>query len=319
MRSPVLFLVFNRPETTRQVFQAIRLAKPPKLYIAADGPRVGREAEERACIEVRQIASAVDWPCEVKTLFRSSNLGCKHGVSSGVSWFFSHEPEGIILEDDVLPLPTFFDFCEELLERYRNDVRVSMVTGSNLVSNSFHVDESYFFSYYCNIWGWASWRRAWQHYDVAMTEWPSWRDAGGLAKISGGKWLFQSYWRKILDNVYDGKIDTWDYQWLFACWRVGGLTVMPAVNQIRNLGFGADATHTKDDAPRLVLELQTQPLKFPLIHPEAVACNFGADDYIGSKVFGLNMRDVVIGRLSTIPIIGSAVHAVKALVRNAIS
>ncbi len=170
MRSPVLFLVFNRPDSTRKVFDAIRSARPPKLYITADGPRPDRPAEAKLCSEVRAIASAVDWPCEVKTLFRESNLGCKAGVSSGITWFFSHEDEGIILEDDVLPVPTFFNFCDEMLERYRDDARVSMISGCNLISNHFSPKQSYFFSRYNLIWGWATWRRAWQHYDVAMTQ-----------------------------------------------------------------------------------------------------------------------------------------------------
>jgi hypothetical protein len=319
MQSPVLFIVFNRPETTRLVFEAIRLARPPKLYVAADGPRVERKAEEQICLEVRRIATAVDWPCEVRTLFRSSNLGCKLGVSSGIDWFFSHEPEGIILEDDVLPMPTFFEFCEELLGRYRDDGRVSMIAGCNLVSNSFHADESYIFSHYCNIWGWAGWRRSWQHYDVAMTEWPAWRDAGGLAKISGGKPLFESYWRRILDNVHRGEIDTWDYQWLFACWRMNGLVILPGINQIRNLGFGADATHTKTEAPKVVLELRAAPIKFPLIHPETVVRNYSVDQSIGSKMFGINIKNAVIGRLLRIPIFGNAVHRLRTLVKNAVS
>src|ERR1700690_1974577 len=156
MQSPVLFLVFNRPDTTRRVFEAIRSAQPPRLYVAADGPRGARAGEAERCAEVRRIATAVNWPCEVKTLFRDCNLGCKMGVSSGITWFFEHEPEGIILEDDVLPVPTFFDFCDELLARFRNDDRVAMISGSNLIAGHFDPAESYFFSRCAQIWGWAS-------------------------------------------------------------------------------------------------------------------------------------------------------------------
>jgi hypothetical protein len=288
MRSPLLFLVFNRPETTRRVFQAIREARPAKLYIAADGPRVGRTGEAKLCNEVREIASTVDWPCETKTLFREQNLGCKQGVSSGIAWFFSHETEGIILEDDVLPIPTFFAYCDEMLERYRDDDRVAMIAGCNLASNNFHAESSYLFSYYCNIWGWASWRRVWQHYDVTMTQWPLWRDGKGLAKVSGGKAFFQSHWRRVLDGVYKGNIDTWDYQWLFTCWRLGALAILPAHNQISNLGFGADATHTTAVAPSYISELIVRPLEWPLIHPERVAPEWKADALIGSKIYGIN-------------------------------
>lgn len=318
MRSSVLFLVFNRPSTTRQVFEAIRMARPPKLYISADGPRVNRPGEVQACIEVRNITSAVDWPCEVKTLYREHNLGCKNGVASGISGFFSHESEGIILEDDVLPTSTFFDYCDELLERYRNDDRISMISGCNLVAKDLDAKGSYLFSYYCNIWGWASWRRVWRHYDVAMTKWPAWRDRAGLAKISSSKILFESYWRSVFDDVYAGRIDTWDYQWTFNCWHLGGLTILPAVNQIRNLGFGADATHTIANAPDYVVELHTQPLRFPLIHPEVVECDLRADALIGSKSFGINIMSALHRRLLRIPIFRRALSSVNLLVKNAI-
>jgi hypothetical protein len=297
MKSPVLFLVFNRPESTRQVFDAIRLARPSKLYIAADGPRVGRSGEAQLCSEVRDIAVSVNWPCEVKTLFRESNLGCKVGVSSGITWFFRHEDEGIILEDDVLPVPTFFGFCDEMLERYRNDARVSMVSGCNLISNHFTPKQSYFFSRYNHIWGWATWRRAWQHYDVTMAQWPAWRDAGGLEELSGESRLFKRHWRRIFDAVYDCRVDTWDYQWTFAIWRMGGLTVLPAVNQTHNLGFGADATHTTHAIPAYVVASRPDLLKWPLMGPGVVERDTRADRLINSKVFGITLTNRIKGYL----------------------
>jgi len=300
MRSPLLFLVFNRPKTTRLVFQAIRAARPAKLYIAADGPRVERPGEADLCNEVREITSEVDWPCDVKTLFRDRNLGCKYGVSSGIAWFFSQESEGIILEDDVLPIPSFFSYCDEMLERYRNDDRVAMIAGCNLASGHFRSPGSYFFSFYCNIWGWASWRRVWQHYDVTMAQWPRWRDGNGLAKVSGGKAFFESHWRRVLDAVYQGNINTWDYQWLFNCWRLGALTILPAHSQIRNLGFGADATHTTLEPPSYVTESIVRPLEWPLIHPETVGPTLKADALIGSKIYGINPVTRIKQRLAGI-------------------
>jgi hypothetical protein len=300
MRSPVLFLVFNRPNPTRRVFEAIRFARPPKLYVAADGPRAGRSGEKALCDQVRDIVGLVDWPCEVKTLLREHNLGCKYGVSNGISWFFEHESEGIIIEDDVLPIPTFFSYCDELLERYRNDGRVGMIAGCNLGSNYFQADTSYLFSYYCNIWGWATWRRVWRHYDVTMSQWPVWRDGTGLAKIAGGKTFVLGHWRRVLDSVYEGNINTWDYQWLFTCWRLGALAILPAVSQVSNLGFGGDATHTTAAAPAFVTESIVRPLEWPLIHPNSISPELRLDRIIGSKIYGINARSRFKQRLLSI-------------------
>lgn len=316
MISPVLFLIFNRPETTFKVFEAIRAARPPKLYIAADGPRADRPGEAQRCEEARRIAEAVDWPCEIHTLFRDENLGCKHGVSTAVTWFFDHEAEGIILEDDVLPVPTFFAFCDEMLERYRNTDRIAMISGCNLVSNHFPCRESYFFSRYNHIWGWAAWRRSWRHYDVAMTEWPVWRDQKGLATVSGGSRLFETYWRHTLDAAYGGRIDTWDYQWTFACWRAGGLSILPGLNQTKNLGFGTDATHTTGTAPQFVTESQAQRLSFPLTHPHEVARNARADAMIDANVFGITVKAALRLRLSSIPLIRKILFSIKHFISN---
>lgn len=186
MRSAVLFLVFNRPDTTRKVFEAIRAAKPQRLYVAADGPRMGSACEAGCCAEVRRIVTDVDWLCDVKFLFREQNLGCKMGPYSGISWFFEHEEEGIIIEDDILPLPSFFPYCDELLERYRDDERVGLISGSNIIYKHYRIQDSYFFSQYSLIWGWASWRRAWQTYDIHMHQWPSLKAGSWLKKLRMG-------------------------------------------------------------------------------------------------------------------------------------
>ena len=310
MRSPVLFLVFNRPETTEKVFEQIRSAKPPKLYVAADGPREGRDGELEACQRVRDIATQVDWPCEVKTLFQERNLGCKIGVSTGIGWFFEQEPEGIILEDDVLPVPSFFSYCDELLEKYRYDERVGMISGSNLVSSRVICEESYFFSKIPLIWGWAAWRRSWQQYDVSIHEWPTWDRSGGLQKLFPSKLLVSSYWRDAFNRVFQGKLNTWDYQLMFARWRYGGLTIIPKNNLTDNLGFGSNATHTSQSKPACLLDSPATDLTFPLNHPEEIQSNNGKDFLIFKHVHEVNLTGFIRRQLRPLkkliaPLVGS--------------
>ena len=287
MKSAVLFVVFNRPDTTARVFETIRAAKPPRLYVAADGPRAGRAGEAVLCARVRQLATQLDWPCKLHTLFRDTNLGCKMGVSSAINWFFEHEEQGIVLEDDILSQPSFFDYCDEMLERYKDDTNVSMVSGCNLLSKRLQMQQSYFFSRYVYIWGWATWRRAWKHYDVTMAQWPEWRASGALHKVLGGDSALALYWESIFNQVHSGKIDTWDYQWVFTCWKERGLDIVPVRNLIENLGFGPDATHTTMETPQLLLESIPQDLVFPLRHPTAVERSKVADQHFELFVFNI--------------------------------
>jgi len=289
VRSPILFLVFNRPETTARVFDAIRTARPPRLYVAADGPRATRPVEAERCDAVRSLATAVDWPCEVFTLFRTENLGCKRAVSSGISWFFEHESEGVILEDDCVPDPSFFPYCDELLEHYRDDPRVMCISGDNFISGTWKPQESYYFSKFIHIWGWASWRRAWQHYDVDMHDWRRSDKLAVLEQWMPGQRRAQAQWRACFDGVSGGTIDTWDYQWVYACWRHGGLSAMPAVNLISNVGFGADATHTASPENKLAA-LPVQALSGPITHPASVRADQCADAWTSLHVLGIDER-----------------------------
>lgn len=301
MRTAVLFLVFNRPHTTLQVFKAIRQARPPRLYVAADGPRADRPGESKLCEEVRRMATAVDWSCEVKTLFRDRNLGCGRAVSEGITWFFDQEEEGIILEDDVLPVKSFFPYCEALLDRYRHEPRVSMISGCNHVSKHYHCDNSYFFSYYGHIWGWCTWRRAWSHYDVTLSSWPEWDKAGKLAEISHGSKIFVHYWRDIFNRIHQGSIDTWDGQWLFCQWRLGLFAILPCENLVQNIGFGSGATHTRGTPPKYVKESVNGELTFPLLHPPDVRREIKADSIITSRVFGINWINAVLTAIRRLP------------------
>lgn len=290
MRSAVLFVVFNRPDTTARVFEAIRAARPPRLYVAADGPRDGKPGEAQRCAEVRQLATAIDWPCELHTALRPANLGCKMGVSSAIDWFFGREEQGIILEDDILVQPGFFDYCDELLDLYREDPAVSMVSGCNLLSQRMQMQESYCFSRHVHIWGWATWRRAWKHYDVGMSGWPAWQASGALLRTLDGNRALATYWKNIFDLVHAGKIDTWDYQWVFACWQQGGLDILPAHNLIENLGFGPDATHTVMAAPDYLLEAIPRDLEFPLQHPAAVLRSAVVDQLFERLIYNIETQ-----------------------------
>ncbi len=268
---PIAFLVFNRPDTTARVFEAIRCIKPRKLLVVADGPRANRPGEAEKCAAVRSIVDLVDWPCEVLKNYSDANLGCKMRVSSGLDWVFEQVEEAIVIEDDCLPDPTFFRFCEVLLERYRYDQRIAQISGCNFQFGLKRNEDSYYFSKYNHIWGWASWRDRWAGcYDVSISNWPFIRDEGWLSDIHCDV-KEVAFWKKIFEQVYLGKIDTWDYQWTFACWLQGRLTVLPNANLISNIGFGASATHTTSENAFSNIPLES--LSFPLKHPVAIVNN----------------------------------------------
>jgi hypothetical protein len=269
LTTPVLFIIFNRPETTQQVFDAIRTARPTRLYIAADGARENKEGENLKCQEARMIASSVDWDCEVHTLFRNTNLGCGRGVSGAITWFFENETEGIILEDDCLPSPSFFTFCAEMLTRYRDDTRVMQIGGNNFeLPETREKEYSYRFSTLTYIWGWATWRRAWKHHDFQMTQYKEINKKGYL--LSSYDTIFErDFFQYVFDEMYSGAERTWDYQWLFACRINSGLIIVPQRNLVRNLGFGMESTNTSDPNG-LGYDLQSEKIEFPLKHPEFV-------------------------------------------------
>ena len=283
LKTPVLFLVFNRPDVTRQVFETIRRAKPPRLYIAADGPRSDREGEAEKVKAVREfLNSSVDWDCEVKTLFREKNLGCREAVSSGIDWFFENEEMGIILEDDCLPNQSFFQYCEEVLEHYRNDTRIVAVAGGNFQNGVVRNEFSYYFSMFNHCWGWASWRRAWKYYEKDMCSWPYIRDNNRLEDILLSRTEVK-HWSKMFREVYENKVDSWAYCWTFSCWLQSGLTVLPNVNLVSNIGFRGDGTHTLVDGPRA--NMKVYELSFPLKHPSCIIRDKKADEYTEKTIF----------------------------------
>jgi hypothetical protein len=245
VKAAVLLLIFNRPDTTLRVFDEIKKAKPGKLYISADGPRIGNLKDADLCKEARLVIEQVDWDCVILTSFKDENLGCKMSVSSAISWFFEDEEEGIILEDDCLPVNSFFYFCDAMLERYRHDNRVSTETGTNLQDCKKWGAASYYFSQFSNIWGWATWKRFWKNYDPSLKKYGEEEAAFQLRKIFTDRFLLEA-WIKIFQDVKANKIDTWDFQLQFLTFFENGLCVTPNVNLVSNIGFRTDATHTNN-------------------------------------------------------------------------
>lgn len=244
--TPILFLVFNRPDTTQMVFNKIKETKPRQLFIAADGPRLGKEGELENTILVRNICDGVDWDCEVQYLYRTTNLGCGKAVSEAISWFFENVEEGIILEDDCLPDTSFFEFCSILLHRYRNDDHILHIGGNNFQFGINRGGADYYYSILGHIWGWASWRRAWKHYEFDLATAKQVSDESYELAFNQNN-LFINYYKDIFLQVSSSKIDTWDYQWLYTIIRMNGVAICPESNLVQNIGFGVGATHTMQE------------------------------------------------------------------------
>lgn len=245
---PILFIIFNRLDTTEQVFEKIRKQKPKYLYIAADGPRKNREDDIENCRKTREIVNKIDWDCELKTLFREENLGCGKAVSGAITWFFENVEMGIILEDDCLPHEDFFPYCEELLIKYKDDERISIISGNNYEING-NTDASYFFSACSHIWGWASWQRVWTNYQYDINVFKK-KELNKKIRKYGSTLEERMYWYYRATIVRSNKamkkrrINTWDYQAVFSYWMKDYLAILPQKCLITNIGFMEGATHT---------------------------------------------------------------------------
>lgn len=272
----VVFLIFKRPAETFRVFERIREARPEKLLVVADGPRSSRPGEAALCRQTREVLDRVDWPCQVHTNFAETNMGCGRRVASGLDWAFEQVEEAIILEDDCLPDLSFFPYCDELLERYRADERIMMISGNNFQNGASRTSDSYYFSQLPHCWGWATWRRAWRHYDYVMKDWRRAPNLSLLKELANNSGL-AGYWRQCFDNVSRGKVDTWDYQWMYCLWKQRGLAVAPNVNIVTNIGFSATATHTLAIDQRYLVPCHM--MKFPLRHPTTVQPCKEADEF----------------------------------------
>lgn len=269
MKSPILFIIFKRVDTTQRVFERIREARPSKLYIAADGPRPSKEGEAEQCAATRKVVENVDWPCEVHHLYRERNLGCGNGVSSAITWFFEHEDEGIILEDDILPHLEFFRYCDEMLEKYRHITQIKCVCGSNAFYDEVNYSYSYYFSHYMMVWGWATWKRTWNEYDKSLNSF----QRNVFAKKVNALPVKRGSKTKALEvfdiMTSDNPIDTWDYQLTFSIWYHDGLTIIPINNLCKNIGFGhPDAVHTLGGSDKI--EQHVVKTCYPLHHPHKI-------------------------------------------------
>ncbi|WP_144208664.1 methyltransferase type 11 [Mycobacterium tilburgii] len=271
---PIIFTIFNRPDTTYEVFRTIRAAKPDQLLVIADGPRADRPGEPDLCAATRAIIDEVDWDCDVQRNFAPTNLGCRLRVSSGITWAFDLVDKAILLEDDTVPSASFFTYCADLLDRYENDERIMMVSGNNFLFGHAPSATSYYFSRHPHGWGWATWRRAWSKYDLNMTNWPEIRRRKLFDQYLPTA-SERSYWKSLFQSVYDGNIDTWDYQWVYTIWANSGLSIAPARNLVQNIGFHSAATHTTGDT--VYSSLRAEDLDFPLSHPPTVLASSDKD------------------------------------------
>jgi hypothetical protein len=273
--TPILFLIFNREDATQQVFEAIRQQKPKYLYVAADGPRKDKIGEWEKCLRVRNIIKQIDWDCELKTLFREENLGCKVAVSSAITWFFEQVEQGIILEDDCLPDPSFFPFCEELLNKYKDDTRIGHIGGNCFFPNTLDKNYSYNFSSISEIWGWATWRRVWKKYDLNLSYWLKYKDNKQKMNNLFINCLEKIYFSSFISDVLseNKNINTWDTQYVFSLRINSFLSIIPSVNLVTNIGLHSEsATHTITKGWEKYW-IKSSATSFPLIHPPHILRN----------------------------------------------
>ena len=283
MKTPILLLIYNRQEYTQKVFEAIREARPEELFISADGPKVEIQGNFKLCEETRRIVNKINWPCKVKTLFRDKNLGCKLSISAGIDWFFENVSEGIILEDDCLPNKSFFRYCEMLLEKYRNEEGVMMISGSN-PAVSLEISGDYFFSCFYTIWGWATWKRSWNKFDINMHSWPQFKQEKTIKKVFSGKLKNQDFTERMFDSVYNNKKSSvWSLQWVYACIENESFVILPKNNLICNIGL--IGTHEMNNNQ---LFLKTEEIDFDKFsHPPEIKLDPNIEDLLFKKS-GLN-------------------------------
>lgn len=264
--APVLILAFNRPELFEVVLDSVIAAGPSAIYVAVDGPRSGNSRDFKAHEEIVRTLDSHSTQIEIRRLIRKTNLGCRDAVSSAITWFFDHETQGIILEDDCHPHQSFFRYCSELLTRFKDDPSVLCISGHRGGPAGDSSDFSYSLSRYPQIWGWATWKRVWDQYDPVITDWPVARGEDWAPHYPHMGRLERRFWSRKFDEVYQGVVDTWDYQFTYLALKLGGLTIIPRRNLVINVGFDDRATHTRKSR-RSVVARHVFEADFPLRSP----------------------------------------------------
>lgn len=292
-QTPVLFIIFNRLRTTPKAFECIRRIQPQYLYIAADGPRADKPGEAELCKQTREIVlSMIDWPCELKTLFRDENVGCGKGVSDAITWFFDQVEDGIVLEDDCIPDPSFFEFCSVLLDRYRDNEKIMHIGGNNFQFGKIRGDGDYYYSFFSHNWGWASWKRSWKHFQYDLDN-----QKNKIRKIYKKAYKNNKPFIWFLDNRFNEikmpQNHIWDIQWHFAIIKNKGISIIPNKNLVQNIGFGEDGTHTLREEEWNTLNVANELRTFR--QPSLLLIDKDADDYSienNFKVFQLYHKEI---------------------------
>jgi hypothetical protein len=288
---PVLIIPFRRPDKIKLLIKALALVQPKNVYILCDGPRPNNPEEARLVAESRRIATDIAWPCKIYTHFKETNVGLTPNVVEGIDWFFSQVEAGIIFEDDCIPDPSFFTFCAELLERYKDDTRVMHISGNNFQQGRVHGDGSYYFSHYSHSWGWATWRRAWIQYHDAIAHFDTYDKTGRINELPFSR-AAKKFWMKLLRNTA-----IWDSRWLYTTWYARGLCILPNQNLVSNIGFGADATHTLKLSPQA--NVATRSLS-NIIHPSSMAVSTEADNNTFKTMFYVPLWKRALTKISDI-------------------
>jgi hypothetical protein len=279
MKIPVVLIIFNRPDLTLQVLDQIRKAQPCELFVISDGPRSSHESDEKNVMACRNIIETIDWPCEIYRKYANVNLGCRDNITSGLDWVFSKVNAAVILEDDCIPDLDFFEFCQEMLNKYENNSLIGTISGTNIcLDSSNDANDSIFFSKFPSSWGWATWAHVWHKYEKDLSKW-SHKERSLIIDKSISSLRAKRYWKFHLSSVASKRIDSWAYQFSFLHLRLGLLSIIPSVNLISNIGFREDYTHTLNPNDGIA-NLQRKSIKKPFVFPKKIITNINYDIYL---------------------------------------